>query len=114
VNTTVVDSLRGQMSSECELHEFHADQTGTPEQIVLADLTREALWRAALAVATLPAERVVLIESFIHCFPPRTILARHPRLFPNAEAVYTIKRNLFERLQRNRDMLQLGRELLAD
>lgn len=113
VNTTVIDSLRGQISSECALREFHADQRGTPEQVILGNLTRDALWRVAMAVATLPAERVVLVESLIHCFPPRTIRARHPQLFPNAEAVYTIKRNLFERLQRNQDVLQLGRELLA-
>jgi hypothetical protein len=73
----------------------------TPEQSVLGDLTRDALWRAVLAVAMLPAERVVLVESFIYCLPPRTIRARHPQLFPDAEAVYTVKRNLFERLQRN-------------
>lgn len=113
VNTTVIDSLRGQMSSECMLQEFHTDHAATPEQIVLGDLTRGALWSAVLSVTTSPAERVVLVESLINCFPPRTILARHPQLFPDAEAVYTIKRNLFERLQRNPDVLQLGRELLA-
>lgn len=113
VNTTVIDSVRAQMSSECPLQEFYTDQGATPEQLVLGDLTRGALWRAVLAVATLPAERVVLVESFIYCFPPRTIRARHPQLFPDAETIYTVKRNLFERLQRNQDVLQLGRELLA-
>jgi len=113
VNATVVDNLRAQMSNECVLQESYADRAATPEQLILEDLTRDALWRLVLTNTTSRAERVVLVESLIHCLPPRTIQATHPQLFPNIEAVYTIKRNLFERLQRYRDVLQLGRELLA-
>jgi hypothetical protein len=71
------------------------------------------LWHAVLALATTPAERVVLVESFVDGFPPRTIRARHPELFPDIATVYHIKRNLFDRLQRNRDLLQLREEFVS-
>jgi hypothetical protein len=55
----------------------------------------------------------VLVESFVDGFPPRTIRARHPQLFPDIATVYHSKRNLLDRLQRNRDVLLLHEELVS-
>jgi hypothetical protein len=46
----------------------------------------------------------------VYGFPPRVIWAHHPQLFADIATVYRTKRNLFERLQRNRDLLQLLEE----
>ena len=52
----------------------------------------------------------MLTESFAYDLPPRAILARHPTLFADVDAIYTIKRNLIERLKRNPDMRRLYQE----
>jgi hypothetical protein len=45
--------------------------------------------------------------------PPRDIQARHPDLFANVNEVYSAKRNLLNRLQRNPDLQRLHREMHA-
>ena len=113
VATTVIDSVRAQASAERLAQQLPTRAPATPEQLVLVDLDHAVLWHAVLALATTPAERVVLVESFVDGFPPRTIRARHPELFPDIATVYHIKRNLFDRLQRNRDLLQLREEFVS-
>ena len=113
VATTVIDSARAQASGERLAQQLPTRAPATPEQIVLADLGQDALWRTVLALAATPAERVVLVESFVDGLPPRMIRARHPQLFPDIATLYHIKRNLFARLQRNRDLLQVREEVLS-
>jgi hypothetical protein len=111
VTTTAVDTVRARAASERAPYGSSAITTATLEQIVLADPDRSALWRAVLAQISTPAERTLLVESVAFGFPPRTILARHPQLFANVAELYSVKRNLFARLQRNLDMQQLREEL---
>ena len=110
VVTTVIDNGRARASSERTLNKLEVGAIATPEQIVVAEVEREELWRVVSALATSAAEQVVLVESFAYGFPPRTILARHPQLFANVAAVYSTKRNLFARLQRNRELLRINDE----
>jgi hypothetical protein len=110
VMTTVIDNGRARASSERTLNKLEVGAVATPEQIVLAEVEREELWRVVSALATTRAEQVVLVESLAYGFPPRTILARHPQLFADVAAVYSAKRNLFARLQRNRDLLRINDE----
>ena len=110
VMTTVIDNGRARASSERTLNKLEVGAVATPEQIVVAEVEREELWRVVSALATTEAEQVVLVESFAYGFPPRTILARHPQLFANVAAVYSAKRNLFARLQRNRELLRINDE----
>jgi DNA-directed RNA polymerase specialized sigma24 family protein len=107
VVTTIIDYTRQQKSSETELSAMHMDTAATPEQLVLAELDRAALWKTALALAANKAEHVALVESFIYDLPPRVIHKRHQQLFPNVAAVYSTKRNLLQRLQRNGDLRRL-------
>jgi len=113
VMTTVIDNGRARASSERTQNKLDVGAVATPEQIVLAEAEREELWRVVSALATTPAEQVVLVESLAYDFPPRSILARHPQLFGNVAAVYRTKRNLFARLQRNRDLLRINDEFVA-
>lgn len=84
-----------------------------PEQIVLAAQDRRDLWRLVLAQAGTAAERVVLLETVLLGLPPRTIQERHLRLFPDVAAVYSTKRNLFSRLQRCPELLQLRQDFVV-
>jgi DNA-directed RNA polymerase specialized sigma24 family protein len=110
VTSTAIDCARMQAAAERALAAASADTIATPEQIVVASFDRAAFWRTVIALTASEAERIVLVESFAYDLPPRDILARHPRLFPDVAAVYGAKRNLFARLHRNREMARLHEE----
>jgi len=104
VTTTVIDCARARAVSDRAQQVVPFADDATPEQLALAEIDRAALWQMAVDLAETPAERVVLIESFVNEHPPRAILSRHPRLFPNIAAVYNAKRNLFARLRRSENL----------
>jgi hypothetical protein len=114
VSSTVIDCVRAQAAGERGLDEYEAGAGATPERIVMGELARDALWSLVMDLVTDEAERVVLVESCVHGLPPRAIRARHLRLFPDVTAVYAVKRNLFQRLQRNRKLLRLHEDLVDD
>jgi DNA-directed RNA polymerase specialized sigma24 family protein len=113
VTSTMIDAIRAQMASDRPLDERQIDTAASPEQIVLADLDRSSLWSTALALTDSPEERVTLLESFVYGLPPRAILERHRQLFPNIAAVYSTKRNLLQRLERNSDIQRLREEFAS-
>jgi DNA-directed RNA polymerase specialized sigma24 family protein len=113
VTTTLIDMIRSQATAERALHSMPSDMQEGPEHGVLADLDRTALWCIALGLLRTRAERVVLIESFAYCLPPRAIQARHPELFPDVAAIYSTKRNLLERLQGSNALKQLYEEFIS-
>ena len=63
--------------------------TGLPEQ----------RWRKLAAQLPTAAERLVLFGSFVLNMPPRALCQYCPELFPNVQSVYTLKRQILERLQ---------------
>jgi len=107
VKTTAIDIARTQAANERAWQQIAADEPATPEQIILGNLDRDALWQFVIGLANTPSDRITLIESCVYGLPPRAIQVRHPELFPNVASVYTTKRNLFNRLQRNPDLLRL-------
>ena len=111
VTTAAIDCARAQVQFEALVQRQPAQPAASPEQLVLADLDRTALWRLVFGQTMTPAERVALIESFASGLPPRAIQELHPQLFPDVTAVYTAKRNLFVRLRRHRELLRLREEL---
>jgi DNA-directed RNA polymerase specialized sigma24 family protein len=113
VATTVIDGVRAQVSFERVSRRYRISQTVTPENAVLASLDSSALWRLVLALSSTQAERIVLVESFNNGRPPRLIQSLHPQLFPDVMSVYSVKRNLFARLQRNQDLQRLCRDFIA-
>jgi DNA-directed RNA polymerase specialized sigma24 family protein len=112
VETTAIDSARAQVSRERLAQRLGAEAPATPEQTILADQDRVALWRTISALAATPAERVVLVESFVYGRPPREICARHPQIFGTARKVSNVKHKLCVRLQRNNELLRLREELV--
>jgi DNA-directed RNA polymerase specialized sigma24 family protein len=107
VKTTAIDLARSQAASDRAWQQIDAGEPATPEQIITDKLDRDALWNMVIAQAHTPAEQIALIESCVYGLPPRAIHARHPDRFPTVDSVYTTKRNLFNRLQRNPDVLRL-------
>lgn len=101
VSSTVIDIARAQMAHERRIRPVIENSGASAEQLVIGELERGELWQLVNAVARSAAERTLLVESFVHDQPPRTIQARHPDLFPSIDAIYRTKRNLIERLQRN-------------
>jgi DNA-directed RNA polymerase specialized sigma24 family protein len=113
VVSTVIDSLRTQASLDRLARRSNVNPPQTPEQAIIGCLDREMLWRLVLALSSSKAERVVLVESFTYGRPPRDIQALYPQLFPDVMAVYSVKRNLFARLQRNNTLIQLCSDFVA-
>jgi len=110
VTTTIIDLIRSHAAIERMVQSAPSEIEDGPEHGVLAKLDRTALWCMALRLLKTRAERVILIESFAYCLPPRAIQARHPELFPDVTAVYSIKRNLLERLHGSRELKRLYEE----
>jgi DNA-directed RNA polymerase specialized sigma24 family protein len=113
VATTVIDDVRSQLNRGRVARRLRARLVATPEQIIMAHLDRDTLWCMLMGLASTRAERITLVESFAYGFPPRTIHERHPQLFPDVTDVYAVKRNLFARLQRNRDLLRLRETFIS-
>jgi hypothetical protein len=84
-----------------------------PEHDVIKRLGQAELWQLVMRHVTTEAERVALRERFVYDLPPRIILDRHPMLFPNITAIYTIIRNLRDRLRRDAKLAQLYAEHLV-
>jgi DNA-directed RNA polymerase specialized sigma24 family protein len=109
VSSTAIDCMRSEQSLQRIRNANNQYNTpSSPEHIVIEDLSRNELWQRVLAFANQETERIILVESFVYSLPPRTIQERYPQLFACVNDIYTIKRNLFAKLQRHR------RELFAD
>ena len=110
VTTTVIDHARSELSRERIEQAIQAEEVTTPEQLIMDQFQRQDIWRLVETAITSEQERVVLRETFVYDLPPRTILRRHPDLFADAHAIYTTKRNLFDRLQRCSELRQVYQE----
>jgi hypothetical protein len=86
-------------------------EAASPEALVLQDLDRAELWGLVGGLINGEQERVIVVESFVFDLPPRAILARHPKLFADIDAVYAVKRNLLARLKGNRALREMFEEL---
>jgi hypothetical protein len=107
VASTVIDIVRAQVGFERLSRRYRITQPATPDRVVLASFDNLALWHLVLSLSSTQAEKTVLIESFNYGHPPRVIQSLHPQLFPDVTAVYSVKRNLFARLQRNQELQRL-------
>jgi DNA-directed RNA polymerase specialized sigma24 family protein len=111
VTAAVIDCARAQASRERVFQRLEVGMTHAPEHIVLDQFDRAELWRLVSKAPTTEQERTVLAESFVLDLPPRAIQARHPELFASITDVYSAKRNLLNRLQRNPDLKRLHQEM---
>lgn len=73
-----------------------------PAGVVVDHLALHDLWQIAQSAITCEQERLILEQHYALGVPLRELKLRYPQLFPTMDAVYCIKRNLIERLRRNR------------
>ena len=62
----------------------------------------QGLWQVIQEELNGEDERVLIYLAYIHGMKPSEISSQHRRLFPTVDDVYRIKRNVLERLRRNR------------
>jgi DNA-directed RNA polymerase specialized sigma24 family protein len=84
-----------------------------PERTLLEQLDRTELWRLVNRLIITEQERVVLVERYVLDLPPRIILVRHPALFTDVTAIYSVVRNLCCRLARHPELRQLWEAAIA-
>jgi hypothetical protein len=113
VSAAVVDCARAEAARERMIGKLEVGEAASPEVLVLQDLDRAELWRLVEALLNGEQERVAVIESFVFDLRPRTILARHPDLYADIDAVYAAKRNLLARLKGSRALREMFEELCA-
>lgn len=110
VTSTVIDCARSEIVNERLYQVAEADDVATPEQVVFKQLDCQELWRLANSLVHSEQERAVLVDAFVFGLRAHAILVRHPRLFANANEIYSAKRNLLERLRRCPELRQLYQE----
>src|SRR5262245_61041820 len=106
VTAVVIDCARAQTARTRLEQKLYDTSVATPEQIVLYEADCPELWCLVNQVVVTAQERVILYECFVLGLAPRRILTRHPELFANIMSVYSIKRNLLDRLRRCPELRQ--------
>jgi hypothetical protein len=74
----------------------------TPTQAVLQGISAAELWQIVDECCLNEQERVLVRMSFVADLKPRSILDLYPGLYVDVEEIYTVRRNLKNRLARDR------------
>ena len=105
VHSVVSDEARSRQaaSQREELLELNEDYEQAEEQMNtgLPACAPYDLWQIIDKELHDEDERIVMSLTYGQQMKPREICRQHTRLFPTVEAVYRVKRNVFERLRRN-------------
>lgn len=113
VCAAAIDVARAEATRERAYQKLELPSVTTPEELVLGAQSRDELWRLINKLVSNEHERIILIESFVLGLPPRAILERHQDRFEDVPAIYGVKRNLLNRLERSRDLRQIYQDLCA-
>lgn len=70
-------------------------------------LAAQELWTIVSSEAAAQEERLIVLLVCAQGMSPRELQRRYPTLFPSVDDIYRIKRNVLERLRRNRRLLAL-------
>jgi len=81
-----------------------------PEQMLLETMWQEQLWQLVNACCHDERERVLARLSFVSDLKPSEVLKRHPDLFTDVAEIYTMRRNLKNRLWRDKALQALWGE----
>lgn len=84
-----------------------------PEQVILQTLWQEKLWQVVNNCCHDERERLLARLSFVSDLKPGEILERHPDLFADVAEIYTMRRNLKNRLWRDKALQTLWGEAAA-
>jgi hypothetical protein len=73
----------------------------TVEQAAVQNMDAERLWSAVDSCCLDEKDRIIARLSLVADLKPRSILEHYPHLFSDVTEIYTIRRNLKNRLERN-------------
>lgn len=100
-------------SKESEWNEVVVEQqrrtqpNNRPDQIILQQLWQEKLWQLVNSCCHDERERLLARLSFVSDLKPGEILERHPGLFADVAEIYAMRRNLKNRLWRDKALQEL-------
>src|SRR5579859_5918096 len=110
VHSVIADEVRSRQARQyeetLELME-HEPASDDPADDVVSNISAQGLWQVIQEELNGEDERVLLYLAYLQDMKPAEISNRYTRMFPTVEDVYRVKRNVLERLRRNRRLLQL-------
>lgn len=105
VHSVIADEMRLHQERQCE-EAFNAREhervIDDPADDVISSIVTQGLWQTIQEELHDESERVLVYLAYVHGMKPREISHQHRHLFPTVDDVYRIKRNVLERLRRNR------------
>jgi RNA polymerase sigma factor (sigma-70 family) len=110
VHSVIADEVRSRQARQYEEtlelidHEPASDD---PADDVVSNISAQGLWQVIQEELNGEDERVLIYLAYVQGMKPSEISNQHNRLFPSVEDVYRIKRNVLERLRRNRRLQTL-------
>jgi RNA polymerase sigma factor (sigma-70 family) len=112
VHSVVADEVRSRQARQYEetLEGIEQEPAGDdPADNVVSTITAQGLWQVIQEELNGEDERVLIYLAYVHGMKPSEISNQHRRLFPTVDDVYRIKRNVLERLRRNRRLQNMLR-----
>jgi RNA polymerase sigma factor (sigma-70 family) len=105
VHSVIADEVRSRQSRQyeetLEMIE-HEPASDDPADDVVSSISAQGLWQVIQEELNGEDERILIYLAYVQGMKPGEISTQHNRLFPTVEDVYRIKRNVLERLRRNR------------
>ncbi len=112
VHSVVADEVRARQARQYEETLETIEQepaSDDPADDVVSSISAQGLWQVIQEELNGEDERVLLYLAYVQGMKPSEISSMHRRLFPTVDDVYRIKRNVLERLRRNRRLQMLFR-----
>ncbi len=112
VHSVVADEVRARQSRQyeetLEMIE-HEPASDDPADDVISNISAQGLWQVIQEELNGENERILIYLAYVQGMKPGEISSLHRRHFPTVDDVYRIKRNVLERLRRNRRLQLLFR-----
>jgi RNA polymerase sigma factor (sigma-70 family) len=105
VHSVIADEVRARQARQYEETLDAIEQEPArddPEEDVISGISIQSLWQVIQEELNSEDERLLIYLAYVQGMKPAEICAQHHRYFPSVEDVYRIKRNVLERLRRNR------------
>jgi DNA-directed RNA polymerase specialized sigma24 family protein len=112
VHSVVADEVRARQSRFYEetLESIEQEPAGEdPAEYVVSALSARYIWQLIQEEVHSEDERVLIYLAYVQGMKPGEICHQQPRYFPTVDDVYRVKRNVLERLRRNRRLQALFR-----
>lgn len=110
VHSVIADEIRSRQARQYEetLEAIEQEPSADdPAEDVVSGLSAQSLWQVIQEELNGEDERLLIYLAYVQGMKPGEICAHNRRYFPSVEDVYRIKRNVLERLRRNRRLLAL-------